>query len=168
LERAFGDWHWWGRIRIPGRWPGHRIFNHPQYASCGSGICARGQRRVRWRVKRRGRSDRTGGRSGDSSSRRRLHLQSKPRTIRRRVLGRNDPSCTIGQERQVLWRTGDSRTDPQWPRGSTAKCKAVNRNTQPILNRSHIPEQTGPAGAPSHPEWRRYPSGCRLVGGEKS
>jgi hypothetical protein len=27
---------------------------------------------------------------------------------------------------------GDSRADPKWPRASTAKCEAVNCNTQPI------------------------------------
>jgi hypothetical protein len=37
----------------------------------------------------------------------------------------------------------DSRADPKWPRGTTAKCEAVNCNTQPILNRSHISGETG-------------------------
>jgi hypothetical protein len=143
LERAFGDRHRWGRIRIPGRRPSHGVCNHPQYASGGSGICARGQCRVRWFVKCCSRSGRTRSRSGDPSGRRGLHLQSKPGAIRWRVFRRNDPYCTIGQERKVLWRAGDSRADPNRPRASTAKCEAVSCNTQPILNRSHIPEQTG-------------------------
>jgi SH3 domain-containing YSC84-like protein 1 len=52
-----------------------------------------------------------------------LHL------IRGRVYGRNDLSCTIGQEREVLWRTDDARADPKRRRGSAAECQPVSCST---------------------------------------
>ena len=69
--------------------------------------------------------------------------RSRSRVARKKPRFRLKRAGLAGQERTVLWRAGDSRADPHRPRASTAKCEAVNCNTQPILNRSHISEQTG-------------------------
>src|SRR5262245_64949058 len=49
----------------------------------------------------------------------------------------------VALTREVLWRAGDSRSDPKWPAASAAKREAVNCNTQPVLNRRHISQQVG-------------------------